>query len=568
MFKIVLTLACLAYASHGSPSQPSFGAQRLQHQSHVLTQPKFDTRSLKVDSDDHAGKDVVEEHVHLSDGSPGNLLRSLALLLLTHKSGGEAFYPSGSRLGHATPSSLRCPGRCSHAVGKDLGEFFYDGVASVGRLLTQSPAEEQESAARVSNAVQQIERDAAMLDVETDTKQHVKKLTMVSLLGMFGLACGSPFFLGEEFVEVLLPSLAALAAMVGASAEYGGKVAVTRGKQVGAISLQAAAEAEMYFAQAERASAIISIGLGVSAAFAAVALVVPNYLAEYGIGPGELSTEILLICPIISILSAAVSALANQETGILSDRAVNLGARRFSSAREVGRTWLSASEQISAATKTTKSKWRDFAVGIIPAPAIGLVWPGDLAEKCVVVSAVAALQAAVSLGASEYSLSKAMESVGTKTRSAAVTDTYANQGMKQGAILPYTSALGVLCIAVTVCAVEFTPFLGGLAQEAVVGAIFPGLGCLVAAAASISRARCEENAEAATQAATLLSENRLSQEKGPFRSTAELLRYTFRNIRKQVKRGSFGLVFNLLKTVGRTLTFGLLFNERRGALKW
>mmetsp|Transcript_74266 Transcript_74266/g.135662 ORF Transcript_74266/g.135662 Transcript_74266/m.135662 type:complete len:524 (-) Transcript_74266:108-1679(-) len=517
MCKVALVVAYLVCASHGLPSQPPVQAQNSQE------------------------------------------AKSLAQLLLTHKSGGSAFYPSGS---NANPSRLSGAGRSSDVFSRDLAEIAYDTISSLGRTLTASP-EEEESAKRVNNAILKIERDAQMLDVSASAKQQVKPMEMGVLATLFAVSLVSPYFLAEKVVETLVPSMAALAAIIGANAEYNGKAAVARGKQVGAISLQAAAESEMYFAQAERAAAIIPVAVGISAAFGAVALTIPGLIEELAVKgiTGEISTEIFLVCPIISILSAAVAALSNQECGILAQRAVNLGARRFSSAREVGRTWLSASEQVTQASLNTKAKWSDFALGVLPAPFFGFLFPGALEAKCIVAAAIAALQAAISLAQSEYSLSQAMESVATKTRSAAVTDTYANQGMRAGAVLPFTSAVGIICAASTVAIVEFTPFLGTITQEAIVGSIFPGLGVLVAAAASIAKARAEVDAEAATAAATLLSESP-AQRNDPFKSTYELLRYTIRNIRKQSKRGPVAPIFNALKTILRTLTLGLLFRDQ------
>ena len=127
--------------------------------------------------------------------------------------------------------------------------------------------------------------------------------------------------------------------------------------------------------------------------------------------------------------------------------------------------------------------------------------------------ALAAAQTAFYLAQSEYALSRATDAVAVKSRSAAVCDAYANQGARSAAILPFTSALSGLCAAATAAIVEL-PFLetlsaagtlGGLSSEMAVVGFFPAFSSLFAAAASVSKARCEVQAEAATQAASTLA---------------------------------------------------------------
>ena len=77
----------------------------------------------------------------------------------------------------------------------------------------------------------------------------------------------------------------------------------------------------------------------------------------------------------------------------------------------------------------------------------------------------------------------------------------ANQGARSGAILPFTSALAALCAAATAAVVEVLPLLPSIELEAAVGGIFPVLGALFASAASVSKARCEVDAAAASMAA-------------------------------------------------------------------
>ena len=112
-----------------------------------------------------------------------------------------------------------------------------------------------------------------------------------------------------------------------------------------------------------------------------------------------------------------------------------------------------------------------------------------LPGQAIIAAAVAVCQTAWYLAVAEAEIARAMDAVALKTRSAAVADTsviicllantvtllsrshsdlfwstpcsprYANQGMRSGAILPFTSALAALCGASTAAAVEFLPLL-------------------------------------------------------------------------------------------------------------
>ena len=128
-------------------------------------------------------------------------------------------------------------------------------------------------------------------------------------------------------------------------------------------------------------------------------------------------------------------------------------------------------------------------------------------------AALAAAQSAFFLAQAEGVLARATDAVALKTRSAAVCDTYANQGARSAAVLPFTSALSAFCAAATAAVVEL-PWLeslatlggpAGTAGQVALLSVFPTLGALFAAAASVSKARCEVDAEAASQAASTLA---------------------------------------------------------------
>ena len=87
--------------------------------------------------------------------------------------------------------------------------------------------------------------------------------------------------------------MAALSAAIGLSAEYVGKTAVSRGKEVAAVTLQAAAESEAILAQAERAKAVVPLCVGLSATASAFALLAPELVAELGTKLGlQIVTEV------------------------------------------------------------------------------------------------------------------------------------------------------------------------------------------------------------------------------------------------------------------------------------
>lgn len=119
---------------------------------------------------------------------------------------------------------------------------------------------------------------------------------------------------------------------------------------------------------------------------------------------------------------------------------------------------------------------------VAPAPVIAALFPGPLSLKAIVCAAIAAAQAGINyiinrnlslmykfvylycvvayyLAIAEYAIAEATNAVALKARAAAVADTYANQGSRSGAVLPFTSGIKyieckiwcdvVLCILVS-----------------------------------------------------------------------------------------------------------------------
>lgn len=521
----------------------------------------------------------------------------------------------------ASPTTASPSGGSSEVAGR-VGEAAYNTVSSWAKVLVDVDSDQRrkEEERGVSVALRRMQRDMSMLDQAAGSTPQLSNVELAILTTTVSLSFFSPFGFSEKVVEVLVPSMSALAAAIGFSAEYAGKVAVSKGKEVAAITLQAAAEAELYLAQAERTKAIIPLCVGLSATAAAFALLVPAIaveMASKGVSM-QIMTELYLVCPLVSVLAAAVAALSAQESTGLANRAMSVGARRFASSTDVGRTWLSATEQVTASTSKTKQKWSSFSVGVLPAPIFAILCPGPLSFKAIVAAAVGAAQCAYSLASAEYTLSAAVESVALKSRTAAVSDTYANQGARAGAILPFTSALSGLCAATTVAVVEVLPLISAPigqvrllpcrtisclptpvralsrlvtpsnafpclptpsrafphlltiapshSPQSLVCVTFPAVGALIAAAASISKARCEVDAEAATAAATQLAETDAGvRERNPIRATAELVRLTVRGVVSDGRRRLTPkeLLRNLLNGFRRLLRMPLLPRDQR-----
>lgn len=441
--------------------------------------------------------------------------------------------------------------------GEAANKIVEDGAAS-----TYSMMEDPTKKFPVQAALKKVENDMLTLDdvVASTSQLGTTEFTILSATVLTAMA--SPFFFATKVVEVLVPSVAALAAAVGISAEYVGKTSVANGKEIAAVTLMAAAEAEAGLAAGERAKAIIPLAVGIGATSTAFALLAPALLEDVALRYGvSLVTELYLIPPLLSVLSAAVAGLAAQETASLCRAAASVGNRRFARANEVGNSWLSASEQVDKASSSNNKKWIDFAITTLPAPILAAAVPGPLAFKAIVASASAAAQSAYYLTAAEYEISRTMDSVALKTRSAAIADAYANQGTRSGAILPFTSALAALCAASTAAVVEVLPLLPSIEIEAIVGAIFPAFGALFASAASVAKSRCETNAAAASAAADSFLDNSSrdkERDRGlePVNGVVRLIKITSRAVAKTAGRAIRKLEQNKL--------FGWLKIFRRG----
>lgn len=178
-------------------------------------------------------------------------------------------------------------------------------------------------------------------------------------------------------------------------------------------------------ANAERVKAITPLCVGVGATGASLTLVIPTIIDALGIGNSVVgTTELYLFFPLLSVLAAAVSNLALEETQGFCQRAINVGVRRFSKSSSVGRSWLSSSEQVQRNSKSKTDRWWSFAGSVLPAPIIGSIVGGPaLSAKCIIIATLAAAQSAYFLAKAEGVVAKATDAVALKARSAAVCDT-------------------------------------------------------------------------------------------------------------------------------------------------
>ncbi|KAJ1403767.1 hypothetical protein B484DRAFT_457475 [Ochromonadaceae sp. CCMP2298] len=400
----------------------------------------------------------------------------------------------------AFPDSLNFP--TAKQVG-DQAYAFVTGLATDIVNPVRTLANETQKNIPITIALQKLQLQMDVLDNVAGRTPQLSRAELVVLISTVAISAFSPFFLATNVVEVLVPSMAAISASIGLSAEYVGKVEVSKGKEISALAMQAAAEAEAILASAERVKAILPLCVGIATTASAFALLAPSFLRSISeMMSVQVITESLLICPLISVLAASVAGLATQETKDIAQRASGVGSRRFASSQQVGRTWMSAAEQVENNAFRMGVKWKTFAISVLPAPVIAALCPGALGFKAVVCAAVAAAQAAYYLAICEYFLASAVEAVSLKARSSAVADTYANQGARAGSILPFTSALAGLCAAASAASVELLPLVNIVEVQAMITVIFPSGAALFAAAASVAKAKCEVDAAASSVAAS------------------------------------------------------------------
>ena len=354
----------------------------------------------------------------------------------------------------------------------------------------------------VSNAIKRIKSDTESLDNLVASKAQLSTRDLSWLSASSAVAIIAPFALELELAKLITPCATFVCALVGLWSEYVGKTANCNAKEMVKITEQTAMEAEALVASALRAKTILPLCVGVSITARSFALLAPTLIENFAEDiTTQASTELYLVMPLISVLGAAIAGLAFQDVQQLCNRAINTGTRRFSKSTSVGDQWISATELVLAEAETNNNKLWYFATATVPAPLFAALCPTSLSVKAIVAATAAAAQAAYYLNDAEYELARAEDAVALKVRAKAVANTYATQGYRSAAILPYTSALGGLAVPVSAALVEVTPLVSaGPGLLALVFGAFPTAAAAVAGAASISKARCQVNAAASKNA--------------------------------------------------------------------
>lgn len=209
------------------------------------------------------------------------------------------------------------------ATAAEVGDKALDVVDKLARAINDN----SDAQFDVTKSMEVMERDMSMLDQATGQRPQLSSIELLVLISSVAIASTSPFLFPLNVVEVLAPTCAAISASIGVSAEYVGRVAVANGKEIAAITMQAAAEAEALLASSERAKAILPLCVGVGATAASFALLCPILIDALAIKSLQSITEIYLLCPLVAILSASIGGLACQESGGLASRAISLGNR-------------------------------------------------------------------------------------------------------------------------------------------------------------------------------------------------------------------------------------------------
>ena len=123
-----------------------------------------------------------------------------------------------------------------------MGEKAYNIVTELAKTLGANPnicSNGTQKNIPINLALQRIQDNMDLLDnVAGRTPQltRIELLLLTSTVAVSGLA---PFLLNLKVVEVLVPTMAAISASIGISAEYVGKVAVSKSKEIAALAIQA-----------------------------------------------------------------------------------------------------------------------------------------------------------------------------------------------------------------------------------------------------------------------------------------------------------------------------------------
>jgi hypothetical protein len=118
--------------------------------------------------------------------------------------------------------AIQTAGGDSAPVGGQVGEIAYNTVSSWARTLVQvddDPTRRDREERGVSLALRRMQRDMSMLDQAAGSTPQLSPLELFLLSSAVATSFFSPFALTSKAVEVLVPSMSALCATIGFSAE-------------------------------------------------------------------------------------------------------------------------------------------------------------------------------------------------------------------------------------------------------------------------------------------------------------------------------------------------------------
>mmetsp|Transcript_28429 Transcript_28429/g.53258 ORF Transcript_28429/g.53258 Transcript_28429/m.53258 type:complete len:512 (-) Transcript_28429:259-1794(-) len=329
--------------------------------------------------------------------------------------------------------------------------------------LTPKKAPERESA-----LLDELLKDVEMLSREGEIMRRPSTSTVFfTVLSSMVLSLISPHTFSGEVTEVLVPTAASIIAVCTTAAEFRGKDSTSDAKEVAAVALARAAQAEAYLARAERAKAIIPAMVGVSATAATSCLIFP-ILAAGGVA---VSPILIGSCPVVATAAAAYGALGKVET--LAEGLAALGKT------DPDRVLPSrVTNGPGVRRKVLKQRVAEVMKAIVPSIALAVFLPGEFTYRCVIAASVAAAQVAYSLAEAETICAEVTMKVTEISKAAAKADVFANRAAAESSVLPFTSAIGGVVAVLSAALVEFNPAVAGLVPA--VG----GIACGVATTAA------------------------------------------------------------------------------------
>ena len=381
----------------------------------------------------------------------------------------------------------------------------------------------------IERSVLRFKRDLEVVDAEQDQVGALRESESNILIGavlMATVACLMPVtgaLAGIARGAIVVST--AVATGVGSYEEYQGASSFANAHEIAAIATRAAAEGEELLSGAERSKCLLPVCVVVGATATALSLLTPlvvevvpgldedgeadvaSYVSptvrrvlkldlpeldrnaavpatnrfaavanaaevpkEEPVASKEraaaLKTLLFLICPLLSLTSASVAVLAQNDTSRRCFNAQSLGRRRFATKKDIGRTWQSVTEQVATGAAADTGQWISFIWGFLPAPLLAALVAGgavdgdgfdSAAYASLIATATAATQSAYHLAVAEFNLARAVESVSAKSRTAAVAEAYSDQAKKANAQVPYANSIACFCTGIAAVLVEVAP---------------------------------------------------------------------------------------------------------------